>query len=804
MAKQTITFTFLTGISQQLFLNAKIQGSWDVNGLYSDTWTTSPMTAITGEDGCPAFATTIDLDLSEAGQVFNWGVFIDGPAGKNLWGINTEVNDPAIPDRYSSFTLMKDGSSAVQQFYFTYKKKLGANKFYITTGDKAGLKFCVWSPNAEAIDVVFGDASGYITVSNGGINNAMPEVSLTIGKLPGVWESAVLPNFDQYAGKYYMYRITTAQGLVLYRTDIFARGLVGRGQIDPEASAWDGTIQTLDGTVSCSIITDPDLISSVFPLPVDGDPKMESTEDFWKQEFDPAKPLPGSIDDMVIYELHVGALGNTPGVPGNLQDAIDLLDYLVDLGINAIELLPMSEFSGTVGWGYGDTHHMVIQSSAGGRDEYRYFIRECHRRGIAVIQDVVYNHYDSNANRAEWAYDSAVPEQNIYYFYEGKSNDYPNQNGGYCNNGGTGYTPNFRETIVRQQFISSAVFLAEEMHVDGFRVDLCDAIHLNNTQNSPPYWGVNDANAFGCKFLREWGRTLRMTHPNIMLMAEDYTGWDMMTKPVSVGGCGFNAIWYANFFHALIGYQGSPMLLLNEGYGDDRQLDIAGFSANLYQTQFNSVVYHSNHDNSGACLDPGNNVWSHRTMVTAVNEAPIIGSTREYAEMRSRVVAALSVLSAGTPLFFMGEEITAQKPYTYNGFLSNREDLKGDRLGVGANMFRYYQDLLTLSKRYQSIRSKSIDILTADSPGRVIIFKRWYGTEQVIIAASFNNSAYSYYTVNADSYRLPDGGWKEVFNSDADVYGGTNIGNAGAVIPSLNGSLTMTIPANGLVVLVKN
>ena len=803
MATQTIQFFYLTGIKPPLFTNARLQGSWDANGQYSDQWSTTPMTAITGEDGCPAFSASISLDISQKGTIFNWGVLIDGPGTKNSWGINMEVNDPNSTDRYRSFTFAGDGTDPDQKFYLTCKRRLGANKIFSAGANTAGLKFSVWAPHALQVSAVFGTASGYIDINGQGIDPQMPIVPLQL-TTEGCWESAVLPDFSQYEGKNYMFRILNAQNQTLYRTDIFSRSLEGRGSVDPENAAWDGTLTTLDGTVSCSIITDPDTISAEFPLPVDRNPQLQSAEDFWENEFNPAKPLPGSIGDLVIYELHVGALGSTPGVPGNLQDAVALLDYLSDLGINAIELLPMSEFFGDISWGYGDTHHMVIQSSAGGRDEYRYFIRECHRRGIAVIQDVVYNHYDGNANRAEWQYDSTLPEQNSYYYYIGQSSDYgTNPNGGYLNNGSSGWSPNFSQPMVRQQFISCAAFMIDEMHVDGFRVDLTQAIHRDNTLNFPPYGTVGIANQFGCKLLREWGRTIRMIHPTCMLMAEDYSGWDMVTKPLSIGGFGFDATWFANFFHALIGYQGTPMLLLNAGFGDQRQLDIAGFSANLYQSQFNSVVYHINHDNAGACLDTYNNIWSHRTMLTAVNQAAIIGPTREYAEMRSRVVFGLSLLSAGTPLFFMGEEITAQKPYTYNNFLDNREDLTGDRAGIGANMFRFYQDMLSTNKRYPSIRSKNIDVLAADDASRVIIFKRWSGTEQVLIAASLNNQAFSSYTLNSDSYRLPDGGWKEVLNSDATVYGGTNTGNGGAIIPSSNGSLTMVIPANGLIILVQ-
>ena len=135
-------------------------------------------------------------------------------------------------------------------------------------------------------------------------------------------------------------------------------------------------------------------------------------------------PVPTRVEDLVIYELHVGSLGfGKPGA-GDLSDALKFVDHLRQLGVNAVELLPLAEFGGTLGWGYGNTHHLCIESSAGGRDKYRHFVRECHRHGIAVIQDVVYNHYDNDAERAEWQYDSTVPEQNIYYWYEGRSSDY--------------------------------------------------------------------------------------------------------------------------------------------------------------------------------------------------------------------------------------------------------------------------------------------------------------------------------------------------------------------------------------------
>src|SRR4029077_19075912 len=178
--------------------------------------------------------------------------------------------------------------------------------------------------------------------------------------------------------------------------------------------------------------------------------------------------------------------------------------------VNAIELLPLSEFSGSQAWGYGNTHHFVIESSAGGRDKFKHFVRECHRRGIAVIQDVVYNHFDSNSVRAEYEYDSTKPEENIYYWYEGRSTDHATPSGGYSQNGSSDRLPRLWEPQVRQLFVSSAAQYIDEFHIDGLRMDLTQALHRDNHLEGSPYTGIRNANLFGQKLLREWSRTLRM------------------------------------------------------------------------------------------------------------------------------------------------------------------------------------------------------------------------------------------------------------------------------------------------------
>lgn len=809
MTIQTVAFQFITGLKRSIFRNARLRGSWNESGRYSDDWTESPMQEEIGVDGCPIFTASVSLHLADQDNTFKWGVILDGPQGANFWGIPTEVQDVNSVTRHRQFRLNREAIlPQIERYYFTYNRHLGANKHFAAGSTKPGLRFAIWAPNAKNVEVVFGNpASGYIADDNTGVNPTQPMVTLS-RLADGIWEGGPQGDFETFKSLPYMYRILNAQGQHVYRTDIFSRSQIGRGNINPIKTAWPGTVETLDGSVSCSVVIDADVVRRDFASTPRG-MKLDTipSEEFWTRESTSGLPVPSHLEDLVIYELHVGSLGFGKPDPGDLSDALQFLDHLVELGVNAIELLPMAEFSGNAAWGYGDSHHFCIESSAGGRDKYRHFVRECHRRGIAVIQDVVYNHYDNEAERAQWQYDSTKPEENIYYWYEGRASDYkkndgsPFPEGGYLDNGSTGFTPRFSEEVVRQQFISSAAFLIEEMHVDGLRMDLTQAIHRDNALHADGRL-IGNANIFGQKFLREWSRTLRMIKPTVMLIAEDHTGWDAVTKPPAQGGLGFNAKWELAFYHQLIGdsdMAGNRARLLKQaGFGGNEPLQMDWFASALYNSRFNQVVFHESHD------EAGNAGGTARTLVTAVNGAPVIGATRSAAEARSRVCFGLSLLSAGTPMFFMGEEIGAQKRYTFDHFLLNRENIIGERIGNGKALFHFYQDLISLNRRLRSIRSQDIDILHVSNSNRVIAFKRWRGDEEVIIVASFNNTAFADgYVIEKDLLAIPNAGWKEIFNSDAAIYGGQNRGNGGATIPSNQGSLNITVPANGFVVLVK-
>ena len=313
---------------------------------------------------------------------------------------------------------------------------------------------------------------------------------------------------------------------------------------------------------------------------------------------------------------------------------------------------------------------------------------------------------------------------------------------------------------------------------------------------------VGSANLCGIKFLRELARTVKIVNPEAFLIAEDHTGWPAMTQSPDQGGEGFDAVWYADFYHHLIGdgnYGDSyANLLKNAGYGTNGPLNMDYFAGGLLATQYNKIVYHENHD------EAGNDANTERTIVTAVNHAVLTGATLKYAEGRSRFAFGLSALSAATPMFLMGEEIGARKYFLYNTFSQNKEDLIGDRTGVGEYLFRFYQDLIGLVTNHAAARSRALDVIYTHDDNRVIAFTRSTPNQELLVLASLNDAPFaSGYVIGTDASRLPAGGWLEIFNSDAAIYGGDNVGNGGATLQVNGGQINAVIPAHGFVVLEK-
>lgn len=793
-------FVFDTGIRRNIFSNVRLRGSWDAAGRYSDEWTEVPMREVIGPDAARAFEAEVAFAATEVGKEFSWTVLVDGPLGLDRTAMVTEhaLGHDAL---HRTFKL-GDSQAGEQRYYLTHVRRLGARKVRIANSDDYGFRFAVWAPNAQAVEVVFGDrAHGYIADDGSGIDPKMPIISLE-RDADGVWSSdpernPELARYEELLGAPYMYRIRRDDGSVAYRTDLHSRGQCGSGDVNPNGARFEGKPSELNGVVSCSLVIDTEMVEAE----LDGTGKQLISEDeFWRDEFSHGTPFPHRIDDMVIYELHVGSLGFGEDRPGNLEDAIALLDYLVALGVNAVELLPIAEANGTRTWGYGNSHHFAIESSAGGRDKFRHFVRACHRRGIAVIVDVVYNHYVPNGERAQWQYDSVQPEKNIYYWYEGKPSDYPTPEGGYLDNLSTGYAPRYHEEMVRKLFISSAVSLVIDFHVDGFRVDQTTSIHAYNVIHADGR-AAGNANQEGAKFLRELSRTLRLIKPTTILTCEDHSEWVLVTEHPDGAGLGFDATWYSNFYHHLIGDTGRgpecANLLRTAGMGGDGALAMERFAGVLASSGRKTVVYHESHD------EAGNSEHSGRTLMVAVaadkGAPPPEGDLRRIAEARCRFVAGMTFLSAGTPMFLMGEEIGATKDFTYDGFMENREDLYGERKGRGQQLFRFYSDIIRLRRRHQSLTTPNIEITFVHNDDRIMAFRRWRGPEEYLVIATLSNTGFP----DGYSVRLPphvNGDWRQIFTSDEQVYGGDGVTNE-QELQVVEGELRVKLPARGFIVL---
>lgn len=799
-----VRFEWLTGLKQPIFRNLRLVGSWTSAGHYSNQWSTAAMTSFTAEDGCPAWWAEVDLDDAQLGWTFHWGVLADTLQNTNLWAITTEVSDPSWEALRCSFVLSVP--AATERYYLTHCRRLGANKVYAPGASQPSLRFSVWAPNAKSVAVVFGEkVTGYITSDGKGVKQTLQMAKADDGS--GLWHSVPVPelkDFKPWDHRLYMYAIDFGDGRPKYRTDLYSRCQIGAGAKDPAhpkdgEKPWNGTSEDLDGSKSCSVIIDPDTVTELLNEGTFPPTRWLSEEQFWAGEYNNLRPVPDRLDELIIYELHVAGLANGTDKPATFREAIDLLDHLVELGFNAVGLMPTAQAE-PWSWGYGTSHYFATDYAGGGRDELKHFVRACHQRGIAVILDVVYNHYVRDAERCQWMYDSAAHEKNIYYWYEGKPENWPFPEGGYLDNGSTGFTPNFRDEMVRKLFVSSAVMLVAEFHLDGFRVDLTQAMHRDNVFHANGF-PCPTANQFGAKFLREWVRTLRLIKPSVILIAEDHTGWRAITQPQATGGIGFDAAWWAEWYHNLIGDSQSDLsnarLLHVAGMGGNEALAMSTFANSLLGTP-RRIIYNESHDQAGNATyqEGGHEVASARTIQVAVNG--FLDGNRPWAEARCRVAATLTFLTPGVPMTFMGEEVGAKEPYRYNDWLLHREDFNAMRTGEGARLFAFYRDLVNLRRHNPTIASPNVALVHVHDANRVIAFRRWLGDDDFLVVCSLNNAPFAdgYWL---DSGAIRDGTWVEVLNSDAAYYGGANLCNP-ELRRAQGGRINVRVPANGVAV----
>src|SRR5690606_29782352 len=243
-------------------------------------------------------------------------------------------------------------------------------------------------------------------------------------------------------------------------------------------------------------------------------------------------------NELVIYELHTGTFhdGDADGsAPGTFHDAIAKLDHLKKLGINCIEVMPSAEFAGDYSWGYNPAHPFAVEQAYGGPDALKEFVKQAHRAGIAVVMDVVYNHFGPS-DLDLWRFDGwGEGDKGGIYFYNDDRSTTP-----------WGDTrPDYGREEVRAFIHDNVRYWLEECNLDGLRWDATAYIRNRLGNDSDPVNDIED----GWRLMQRINRDTDERQPWKIHIAEDLRANSWITRPADEGGAGFDAQWDGEFVH---------------------------------------------------------------------------------------------------------------------------------------------------------------------------------------------------------------------------------------------------------------
>jgi maltooligosyltrehalose trehalohydrolase len=331
---------------------------------------------------------------------------------------------------------------------------------------------------------------------------------------------------------------------------------------------------------------------------------------------------PPAMEDLVVYELHVG----TFSAEGTFAGAIGHLQELADLGVTAIELMPIAEFPGTRGWGYDGVYISAAESSYGGPEAFAKLVDAAHAHGIAVILDVVYNHVGASGNAHLQAYGPYHTEK--YGTFWGAAMNFDDEESG----------------AVREWVLQSAEGWIHDFHVDGLRLDAIHAIYDSSAEH----------------LVAAISRRVHAANHNAVVIAESGLNDPKVVRPASQGGWGCDAAWADDFHHAL------RVLLTG---------DTDGYYAEFGRIRDLVKAFHRPHVHDGTYSTfrkrrfgaPAEGCSPEQFVVFSANHDQV--GNRALGDRLPREVRPLAalctLLSPFTPMIFMGDEYGEPAPFQF-------------------------------------------------------------------------------------------------------------------------------------------
>jgi 1,4-alpha-glucan branching enzyme len=450
-----------------------------------------------------------------------------------------------------------------------------------------------------------------------------------------------------------------------------------------------------------------------------------------------------------IYEVHLGSWQRKPE-DGNRflsyrELADTLLPYVLEMGYTHLELLPVSEHPFEGSWGYQVTGYYAPTSRFGNPDDFRYFVDRCHQAGIGIILDWVPGHFPKDAY--------GLAEFDGTHLYE-----HADPRLGEHREWGT-LIFNYGRNEVRNFLIANALFWFDQYHIDGLRVDAVASMLYLDYSRQPGEWIPNvhggRENLEAIYFLKRFNEISYERFPGILTIAEESTAWPGVSRPTYLGGLGFGFKWNMGWMHDFLSYMSKEPIFRRYHQGDITFSLLYAFHEHFILVLSHDEVVHG----KGSMIQkmPGD-VW------------------QKFANLR--MFYAWMYAHPGKKLLFMGSEFGQWREWNHDSSLDWHLNEWPEHDGLR----RLVQHLNWTYKNESALYDQDdtyggfewIDF--HDSDNSVVAFLRKSRGGDVIA-----------FVVNAtpvvrEAYRVGvsgDGWWEEIINTDAQTYGGSNVGNMG-------------------------